>query len=53
MDVRAYAVTELSADEQQIVGGGEAFWYYVGYGIGYFVGMFENAPLDGYLGCTA
>jgi len=53
MDVRAYRVAELSHEELQAVGGGETLWYYVGYGIGYFVGMFENAPLDGYLGCTA
>jgi len=53
MDVRAYRVAELSPEELQAVGGGETLWYYVGYGIGYFVGMFAAAPLDGYLGCTA
>ena len=53
MDVRAYQVAEMSPEELQRVGGGETFWYYIGYGIGYFAGMIMDAPLDGYLGCTA
>jgi hypothetical protein len=43
----------LSTEELQRVGGGESLWYYVGYGIGYLAGMCANAPIDGYLGCTA
>jgi hypothetical protein len=38
MDIRAYQVTELSAEELQTVAGGESFWYYVGYGIGFLFG---------------
>jgi bacteriocin-like protein len=54
MDVRAYNVTELSADELQTVTGGESFWYYIGYAIGYLAGAAAAAEEAGAcVNCTA
>ena len=33
-DLSRFNLTELSADETQLIAGGESLWYWVAYGIG-------------------